>query len=248
MSPYLFFLILGLAGIASAEPLVVSYIEKPPYYYTENNEAKGFLIKKAQQIFTQAGITPQFISRPAKRALLEVELNLQAGCSIGWFKSPERVAFAKFSSPIHQDPAMAVLTTQEMAPELRKHATLRDLTLAPRLRLGVVSGFSYGPYIDLLIRDMKTNIEHNSSTPVFSLKKLAINRIDYTIIDGQEFDYLSQQADLDTKRFTTLNFIDIPQGNLRYLICSKKVDDDVIKRLNQAIKMLAPEEPPAAKP
>ena len=248
MSPHLFFLVLGLTGVASAEPLAVSYIEKPPYYYTENNEAKGFLIKKAQQIFTQAGITPQYVSRPAKRALLEIELNLQASCSVGWFKSPERAAFAKFSNAIHQDSAMAVLTTADLAPQLRKYATLHDLTLAPRLRLGVVAGFSYGPYIDLLIRDMKDNIERNSSTPVFSLKKLAVNRIDYTIIDVQEFDYLSQQAEIDPKRFTPLNFIDIPQGNLRYLMCSKKVDDDVIKRLNQAIKMLTPEDAPAAKP
>lgn len=248
MSIHSFLLLLGLAGAVSAEPLIVSYIEKPPYYHTENNEATGFLIKKGQQIFTQAGITPQFAARPAKRALLEVELNFQPICSIGWFKSPERAAFAKFSNPIHRDPPMAVLTTTSLAPQLRRYATLSELTTKPDLRLGVVAGFSYGPYLDLLTRDMKINIERNSSTPVISLKKLALARIDYTIIDVQELSYLSQQAAIDANRFTTINYIDIPQGNLRYLMCSKKVDGEILNRINNAIKTLGMDELSATKP
>ncbi|MEN9866090.1 MAG: hypothetical protein RL748_1680, partial [Pseudomonadota bacterium] len=246
MLPHSVGLLLALAGSASAEPLIVSYIEKPPYYYTENNEAKGFLVKKAQQIFEQAGVPIQYVSRPAKRVLLEIELNLHPTCSIGWFKSPERANFARFSNAIHQDQPMAVLAAWGQAAELRKYATLRELTLNPKLRLGVVAGFSYGPYIDLLTRDMKDNIERSSSTPIFNLKKLAINRIDYTLIDVQELDYLSQQADIDLKRLTPINFIDIPQGNFRYLMCSKKVSDEVMGRLNSAIKALTPEEPAAA--
>ncbi len=248
MSPHSFLLLLGLTGVASAEPLIVSYIEKPPYYHTENNEATGFLIKKAQQIFTQAGITPQFVARPAKRAVLEIELNVQPNCSVGWFKSPEREAFAKFTNAIHRDPPMAVLTTQTLAPQLRRYATMRELTLNSGLRLGVVAGFSYGPYLDLLIRDMKTNIERSSPTPIGNLKTLAFNRIDYTIIDVQELGYLSHQAEMDAKRFTAINYLDIPQGNFRYLMCSKKVDDEVLKRINHAIKALGMEDAPATKP
>ncbi len=60
--------------------------------------------------------------------------------------------------------------------------------------------------------------------------------------------YLSQQAEIAAKRFTAINYLDLPQGNFRYLMCSKKVDDEVLKRVNHAIKILGMEETSATKP
>jgi polar amino acid transport system substrate-binding protein len=135
------------AQAAPVSALPVSYIEKPPYYYTDGAQAKGFLLLRAQQIFERAAIVVTLVSRPARRALHEVESNAGPTCSIGWFKSAEREAFAKFSVPIHQDRPMAVLTELGREAAVRKYPTLRALMAAPLFHVGVVDGFSYGPYI-----------------------------------------------------------------------------------------------------
>lgn len=234
---------MAAAAEASAEPMVVSYISKPPYYYTEAGQAKGFLLERSREMFRHAGIEPQFEERPAKRILSEMEQAQEPTCSIGWFKNPEREKFARFSVAIHQDQPMAVLTHADRAAKVRQHKSLQELTENLSLRLVVTDGYSYGPYIDNLIATMGRRVERASVSPVTNLRKVGVGFVDYAIVDVDELTYLRQMPELKGLKLETVPFPDIPAGNVRYIMCARTIGVELMQRINTAIQTVFPNKP-----
>ncbi|NQD91751.1 transporter substrate-binding domain-containing protein [Pseudomonas sp. CrR25] len=230
----LFWLILALPLAATAESLTVYYIEKPPYYHTDRDEPTGFLLERTRAILSKAGIDAHFESRPAKRIQLEFEMGREPACSIGWFKTEQRSGYAWFSLAIHRDAPMVVLTRTTLAEQIKAYPSFAALLKSP-LRLGLIDGFSYGE-LDARLAQAK----HGSITaaPTQNVRMLAAERIDYTLVDERELPYILEEADLRDARLTRLSMPDIPAGQLRYLMCSKEVDQRQRKRLDQAIQAL----------
>ncbi|WP_439859684.1 substrate-binding periplasmic protein [Pseudomonas sp. MBLB4136] len=219
---------------AAAEPLPVYYIEKPPYYHSEQGEPAGFLLERAQAIFKEAGITIRLQSRPSKRIQMKLALEREAACSIGWFKTEQRSAYAWFSRPIYRDRPMVVLTRTDLASQVKAHENFAALLKSP-LRLGLIDGYSYGELDALLAQ-----AEHSSITaaPTHNVLMLAAKRIDYTLVDEREIPYILAEADMYDARVTQLGMPDLPAGQLRYLMCSKGVDRALRERIDQAILAL----------
>jgi hypothetical protein len=99
--------------VVAADQLNVSYFERPPYYLTTPaGDASGFLVEKTKKILQAANVNARFISlKPNKIIFIIKHANLPH-CSIGWFKKPEREAFAKFTKPIYQDRPLVLLKTK----------------------------------------------------------------------------------------------------------------------------------------
>lgn len=228
---------LALALPATAEPLPVYYIEKPPYYHTERDEPTGFLLERARAIFSKAGLDVHFESRPAKRIQMEFEMGREPACSIGWFKTTQRSNYAWFSLPIHRDAPMIVLTRSTLAEQIKAYPNLAALLKSP-LRLGLIDGFSYGELDALLARASHSSI---TAPPTQNVRMLAAERIDYTLVDERELPYILAEADLRDARLARLSMPDIPPGQLRYLMCSKEVEQRLQERLDQAIRALGVE-------
>src|SRR5690606_34603194 len=107
----------SLAGSAAAEPLLVAFPDKLPYYYFIDNVPKGLLLERVRRVFDAAEIKVEFAARPAKRALYEIAHSGQPMCSLGWFRLPEREAFAQFSLPLHRDAQIKLLVSQRRQGE-----------------------------------------------------------------------------------------------------------------------------------
>ncbi|MBC9252227.1 hypothetical protein A9179_18295 [Pseudomonas alcaligenes] len=234
MRSLLALLCLAAALPLRAEPLTVYYIEKPPYYHTEKGQPTGFLLERTRAIFSQAAIAVHFEARPAKRILLELEQGQAAACSTGWFKTPQREAFARFSRAIYRDEPMTILTRATLQQQLSSYSSLADLLASP-LRLGVVDGFSYGELDALLARGNPSRV---TAPPSQNVRMLAAERIDYTLVDERELPYILAEADLNNARLSSLKMPDIPPGQRRYLMCSKAVGDEVMKALDRSIQRL----------
>lgn len=219
---------------AAAEPVTVFYIEKPPYYHSEQGEPTGFLLERTRAIFSKAGVGVHFEARPAKRIQMEFQLGREPACSVGWFKTAQRSRYAWFSRAIHRDAPMVVLTRNTLREQIKAYASLTALLSSP-LRLGLIDGFSYGELDALLARTSRSNI---TAAPTQSVRMLAAERIDYTLIDERELPYILAEADLRDARLAQLNMPDIPPGQLRYLMCSKEFDQRLQERLDQAILAL----------
>lgn len=218
--------------------LRVLYLEFPPYYYTNSNgEPDGFLLKKADELFRHAGFEPEYVSASAKQILLEMH-SIEPKYSIGWFKTPQREAFAKFSKPFYQNHPLHVLFLKEHAARFEGKETLRELVFDRTLTLGKVEGYSLGSAIDNLLKegDAKTQIVVGGYPQVIRI--LAEDRFDYVLVAPEEIDVLIEKNHLSPAFFQSKELADIPAGNTRHLMFSRGVPDDVLNRLNHSIETL----------
>ncbi len=233
---------LAAASASCADPTVVTvlYRDKPPYSYTKDGKPAGFLIERTADVFKRADIEAAFQEMPVKRITRDIRANASAICSPTWYKLPERAAYARFSLPIHQDKPHLVLVGAHVYPQLHAVKNLRALFANPKLRLGKVSGVSYGAELDALISTAAQTALDTTVTPLGMAKMIKRKRADYMLIDEEDYGFLLQQNEVDAADVKPMRFPDMPPGLLRYIMCSKSVSRETMARLNKAIAQVIP--------
>lgn len=225
------------AAFAADESVSVVFRNKPPYSYVENGVQKGFLLARAQQLFAAAGLRARFEEMPPARMWAELRANAAPLCSFGWYRLPEREAFARFSLPIHTDRPQVVLTRADMAPRLRRHTSFAALLQAGDQRFGVVDAVSYGPELDRLIAGARVPVSRVLDAPVRAIWMLAAGRFDFMIVDQDDLDfYLANTPDLKNQKLERVDFPDMPPGMTRHILCSRQVPEAWMQRLDDAIR------------
>jgi uncharacterized protein (TIGR02285 family) len=220
---------------AFADQLTIAFVDRAGYSYMEDGKPKGFLIDIAKNISAKARIDFAFQAIPQARAISMLQEKTPNFCLLGLFKNPEREEFSVFTKPIYKNQPMGVLTMASKAPKFSKFSTLADLLNAPDMTLSVVTGFSYGKTIDDMVEKMKGKKDRAAVTPAQMLAMMAADRFDYMFADPEEYKALAQAAKVDEASIKMLAFPDIPEGNQRYLLCSKAVPAATIDQLNAAI-------------
>ncbi|WP_374334501.1 hypothetical protein [Leeia sp.] len=240
-------LLLAISPMAwAAEPLTITYIEKPPYYYTdERGLPAGFLLQRVRQALSKGGLSAIYVARPARRALEEIRVNAYPVCSIGWFMNDERRGFARFSHPLHRDQPIVFASLPEHVAHWRGITRVSELLTRPAPpRIGVVDGFVYGAPLDALLQGMGADVDRSSDV-LQALRKLQFQRVELVPLNPEELDYyqhvlrVSPQANAPKVALARLTFSDMPPGNLRYLMCSKQVPDAVMTQLDSALPPLS---------
>ncbi len=219
------------------EDITVYFHERRPFYVSHNNEARGVVANPISQAFTSADIPFHWQETPAKRQLDIIRDNIDTSCAAGWFKTPERETFGQYSLPIYQDKPFVAITRADNIL-LGASDNLDRVFKERRLQVLIKSGYSYGPYIDdrllqLKPRQVVTTVDNQSL-----LRMIKAYRADYCFMTEEEAQDLLLFGGENGSDFKTVYFVDMPQGNKRYLICSKLVDKGIMKRLNQAIRHL----------
>ena len=220
----------------NAEPLTVSYFERPPYYFTtEDGNAAGLLVERTRRILREAGIKARFLSLTPNQILYVIKHANAPHCSVGWFKKPERELYAQFSRPIYRNRPLVLLIHQEQRHSFEKFDNLRTLFKAEDLVMARMSSFSYGSYVDTLLEKLNPTSFFEAESQEGLLKSIAERNSDYMLVAPEEVDDLIDRSGFSAGRFTTKTLREIPAGNLRYLMCTQVVDDDIMSRINQAI-------------
>ena len=229
-----------LAASAGDKPeeLRVLYLERPPYYWTENGRPTGFLMNLTRRILDEAGVSADYASVPAARILEVIRADRQPLCSIGWFRTPQRETFASFSLPIYRDRPLTLLTSRDKADLFDKHATLQDVFDDADLIMAQVASFSYGETIDRMLREILVRNLTVSTTQSVLPKLILHGRATYMLVAPEEVQTLLRSAGVDAERFVSLEMDDIPAGNLRHFMFSKSVPENIVRRINQAIETL----------
>lgn len=215
--------------------ITVHFHDRRPFYVPYKNEARGVIANPISQAFAYADIPFHWQETPAKRQLDIVRENMEASCAAGWYKTPERETFGQYSLAVYQDtPFVAIARADNTL--LGKTETLDRVLKERRLQVLVKAGYSYGPYIDERLqrfkpRQVTTTVDNESL-----LKMIQAYRADYCFMTKEEAHDLLLFTGLRNSDFKLVYFSDMPQGNKRYLICSQKVDKDILKRLNHAIR------------
>ncbi len=235
------FLALALAVVfgASSAPaaeraLVVYYIPRPPFYLTgDDGRPRGIIVDIAKEVFWRARVAHRFKEAPCKRIIVNLKRKEYA-CGIGWFKKPEREAFARFSAPIYRDRPLVAVVNKKKAARLPPKPTLNRL-LDSGLTIGVIDGFSYGPWADEGFERFKPKMEVVTGSQQTLLRMMALGRFDYALINAEEAEWRLENDPGLSARLEIKQIADAPEGNLRHIMFSLAVEKEVIERINAAI-------------
>ena len=224
-----------LPSVSPAQPLEVLYFEYPPYYHAlPDGRAAGLIVDLAGKVFAKAGVEAEFRFVPVKRILQDIQTG-QPVASLGWFKTPEREEFARFSLPVYINRPVGVFFLREKEELFRPYETLEALMASGKLRMGRVAGLSDGPQIDAMLARYPDRIVQVTADSVRLVKMLKTDRFDFFLLPPEEIDVLLQESQVPPEDFALKAMSDIPQGNSRHIIYSKTVDEALIRKVDQAI-------------
>jgi polar amino acid transport system substrate-binding protein len=225
------------SGYVWAQQITVYYNPRPPYLVFQENKLTGLTGSPAITAFDAARISYKVVELPASRQLLSLQQNQTQECAIGWFKNPEREVFAKFTKPIYQDEAqIALVSADNTRLDVKKDIT--SVLSNPTLELLVKQSYSYGKELDALIEKYHPQKQIVTSENVQMFKMIATGRADYMFAAPEEALVTISNAGYAASNFKLLKLSGAPKGELRYIMCSKNVPDEIIGRLNEAIKPL----------
>ena len=218
--------------------ITVHFHERRPFYMSYKDEIHGLVADPIALAFEYAEIPFQWQDTPATRQLDIIKKNQDKSCAAGWFKTPERETYARYTLPVYQDKPFVAVTrnNNELIAEVE---TLARVLSEHRLQLLVKEGYSYGNYIDA---QRKTFVPRQTTTTADNqniLKMIQNYRADYSFMTEEEAYDLLISSGMNSSNFKVVHFSDMPQGNRRYIICSKQVEPEIIEQLNSAIRYLS---------
>lgn len=224
--------------ITKVRGLEIMFFERPPYHVQEGSRGvMGIFANRVSKTMEQAGIDFTWTFKPASWHLQELKKNDRPMCISGWFKTPVRQQYSKYTESIYRDSQFVVLTRTDNNNVLR-HKTLKSLIEDAKLSFGSKQTFSYGTQFDKMLSKAKTIVVSTSIDSVGMLKILIDGTFDYTLVDREEAEELSRQATGLRAKIISIQLSDMPPAQGRYLACTQKVDDALINKINQAVKTL----------
>ena len=215
--------------------LRVQYIEFPPYYFTgSDGKPDGFLLKFVMEVLRKAGVRAEYESLPAKRVLSNL-YSEEPIASPGWFRTPEREAFARFSRPIFENTQLRALLLKKNAGEFQGLDSLAAMVGDSRLRIGLAEGYSLGPQADAIVAGASPDAVRVVGGYSRMLLMLAEERFQYMVMSPDCIPTLIRMNHLNPEIFVTKPLSDVSVGNKRYIIYSRGVSDSLIRRIDQAL-------------
>jgi len=113
-----------------------------------------------------------------------------------------------------------------------KKTGIRILLLILMLTCSDRDGYSYGSYLDSKIEEYQPEMERTTGENINMLNMVYNRRSDYFFIAPEEAENPIELSEYDQSDFKLIQFSDIPDGEKRYIIFSKQVDDEIIRRIN----------------
>lgn len=225
------------APAIGAEPLTLAYAHRPGYADIVDSVPKGISIEIASRVVKAAkmDVTWELMVQPRQMAMLQrAAPNF---CAIGLFKTPEREAFATFSNAYYRDRRLVIVSSRSASAHLRAKASFAQLLQDHDLEIGLLDSLSYGSLVDDMLK-ARGGVRRIEGKIEQVFKMVAAGRIDYTIASPEEVEPIMAMAGVGPSEVKIIHYPDLPDGNLRYFLCSKAVDQGVIDRLNAGIAAL----------
>lgn len=223
-------------GAATDQAVTLHYIQRPPYMVRAGEGLTGLTGGPSFRAFLDAKIPMVLKETPFARQLHYLKMNSGQDCMIGIFKKTEREKFARYSKPIYQDQPQILLTAAANAPRFVPHASVVDVFNDKGLVLLVKLGYSYGGPIDALIEKYRPTRQTTADENLLMLRQVKLGMADYMFMAPEEADNAIEAAGFKPQDFKQVTFKNLPAGEYRHILCSKNVPEDVMQRLNAAIK------------
>ncbi|WP_250656252.1 transporter substrate-binding domain-containing protein [Alkalimarinus coralli] len=218
---------------ALPSPIYLHYYDRPPYLNKGNNGVFGLAATAASDAFKASGIRFSWKQTPASKQLDILKENHGKDCLVGWLSNGHRQNYAKYTDPIYIDKPLIALTRKDNPIEAE---SLEELFNDSKKVMLVKEAYSYGHYVDRLVDQLKPRRLILAMDRSDLLHALDSRKADYLLIAPEDVDHALLSSGLQRSKFKTQKLKDVPEGDPRYILCSKKVSDDVISKLNKAIR------------
>ncbi|MBV7537720.1 transporter substrate-binding domain-containing protein [Duganella sp. sic0402] len=217
-----------------AEDLIhVTYSERPPYMTVQpDGEPGGLTGAPAAAAFKHARIPVQWHKVPTNRQLFMIKDQASLSCAVGWFATPERQQYAKFTKAIYRDRSWVVLTNAAFAA--RGVSTLEELARLRDVRVLIKDNYSYGG-LDAFMQQWQPVVALSAAPTLKMVQSVSKGAVDLMFVSEDEGHYIIKHQSEQAPNLRLLQFKDMPPGLERHIMCSKAVPDEVIARLNKAI-------------
>ena len=222
--------------------ITVHFHTRRPFYMSDGDRVYGLVAEPIAQAFETAGIPYHWQETPARRQLDIIEKNEDLSCAAGWFKTRERESYARYSMPIYQDKPFVALTRADNEFLAETESSLERVLRERRLKLLVKEGYSYGQFIDERLQALAPRLITTTAENWNILKMIENYRADYSFMTEEEARDLLMSPETKPTIFKIVRFSDMPAGGKRYIICSQKVGEDIIARLDAEIRSRQPTE------
>ncbi len=195
----------------------------------------------ARLVFQRAGIPHRFVPLPPRRILHIIQEGAPV-CSVGWFRTREREAFARFSEPIYRNLPIGALIRRDAAARWPPRPTLRE-AIGSGLVIGLVKGYRYGPKVEAELARLRPRTERVAGGQENLLRMLARGRVDWMLICPEEAAYRLRSDPELAARTVFVHFRDPPPGNQRHIMFSRTVPEGILQAVNKAVRSIMDSEP-----
>ena len=213
--------------------LEIIYDTRAPYVIENKDSISGLVATPLIEALNNADIKYTLKKEPSKRHLLQIKANKKGLCVVGWFKNPKREKFGLYTKPLYQDEPMGILANASSG--IKNGIEVNKLFDTTDISILVKSSYSYGKFIDKKLKTSKLKINVTATTNNKMISMIAKRRADFMFISFEEVKVLLKNHKYK-KRVRFIKVSDMPQGNKRYLFCSKKATPIFIEKVNKFIK------------
>lgn len=236
---YILMMLLSITAntFAESSKLTVFYYDRLPYYGNVNGKVDGVFVDIAKVIFDEAGIRYEFLDVPSIRVLETLKAPGNT-CALGWFKTKEREAVYTYSDDfIYQDKPYSIVVNKEKEKFLSAKPKIKEI-LGSGLVLGLIERYVYGDWLDgNILKFAPKTYEINIGGDSNLMYKLIIRkRFDYMFAGMDESSYVLKSNPEYSEKLSVISIEDAPNGNTRYILFSKGIDETMLKKINAAIK------------
>ncbi|MDD2466538.1 MAG: transporter substrate-binding domain-containing protein [Desulfobulbus sp.] len=188
-----FLILIAIQVYAKQREIVIATLEYPPFIYSEENQVKGPIVDKINDVFGKMGVRVNIQMLSIARGLLMVE-NGEVDAYFSLKKTPEREKKLLFTKvPLIKQPFVFFAN---IGSSIEWNG---DVNSIKKYRIGVVSKTSYGKIFDGYVKDnVIANIDESRSFEL-NIKKLIAGRVDLVINSYDVGKYLLDKYDAGSK-------------------------------------------------
>tara|TARA_R100000656_G_scaffold63700_1_gene48905 strand:+ start:333 stop:1031 length:699 start_codon:yes stop_codon:yes gene_type:complete len=223
-------LLLTFNASAKDEAMTVMYYERPPLYFTDiDGKPRGKMVDLLNAKLSSTKYKVKYKVIPPKRQFLRIEANQEPICGLGWFKNDAREKTGKFSISLLKDKPLVIVTHKDIP--FKNDQSVKDFFFRTDLKFLKKDGFSYGKELDELEKKYKVQTHLVTVSTENMVRMLMLRKKYYLFLDVDEIDYILAKDPELKKAIHYTRFNETPDGNHRYLYCTKKVPDEFIKSI-----------------
>ena len=229
-----------LSQFACAEtPITVLYSDRPPFMKKQaDGTLTGTAATTAILAFAKAEIPIEIKEASPARRLLDVKENNTRVCSLGFYKNAERETFARFSNPISQDGKMIAFANIKF--QMSKPVSVDAILQRSDLNILIKKNIFYGPFLESKFAQMKAQRIESTAEFAQLIRLIKIERAQLIFLPEEEAQFYLKEFGYSATDFNLIHFAEMPAGEFRYMMCSLRVEEAVMAKLNKAIGNIKP--------